>query len=132
MRIGELADASGVSTKALRYYEDEGLLPDPPRTASGYRDYGPEALDRVAFIRSAQAAGLTLRQIRETLLIRDGGQPPCRHVAALVDQRLDEVEQRLRELRETRAQLRRLQRRLTGLDPADCSPSVVCAAIPVS
>lgn len=129
VRIGELAQACGVTAKTLRYYEGEGLVPEPARTAAGYRDYDPEILDRIAFIRSAQAAGLTLRQIRETLLIRDGGQPPCRHVAELVEHRLDEVEQRLRELRHTRAQLRRLQQRLVGLDPADCPPSSICAAV---
>lgn len=129
MRIGELAEASGVSAKTLRFYETEGLLPEPHRTGGGYRDYRPQILARVAFIRSAQAAGLTLRQIRETLLIRDGGQPPCRHVAELVEHRLDEVEQRLRQLRETRSQLRQLRQRLAGLDPADCPPSAICAAI---
>lgn len=129
MRIGELARACGVTAKTLRYYETQGLLPEPARTAGGYRDYGPEMIARVGFVRSAQAAGLTLRQIRETLLVRDGGQPPCRHVAELVEHRLDEVEQRLRELRHTRTQLRQLQQRLRGLDPADCPPSAICAAI---
>ena len=129
MRIGELAAATGVSAKTLRFYETEGLVHAPDRTPGGYRDYPAEVADRVAFIRQAQAAGLTLRQIGEILAVRDGGQPPCRHVADLVDRRLDEVEQRMRELRATRAQLRRLKERLAVLDPADCPPSAICAAI---
>jgi DNA-binding transcriptional MerR regulator len=129
MRIGEVASTTGVTTKTLRFYEAEGLLHGPERTASGYRDYPPEAVDRVAFIRHAQAAGLTLRQIREILAVRDDGQAPCRHVADLVDRRLAEVEQRLRELRATRTQLRQLAQRLEALDPADCPPSTICAAI---
>lgn len=129
MRIGELADATGVTTKTLRFYEAEGLLHEPDRTSGGYRDYPPETVDRVAFIRLAQAAGLTLRQVGEILLIRDGGHAPCRHVADLVKDRLDEVEQRLRELRGTRTQLRELKQRLTTLDPADCPPSAICSAI---
>jgi DNA-binding transcriptional MerR regulator len=129
MRIGEVASTTGVTTKTLRFYEAEGLLHGPERTASGYRDYPPEAVDRVAFIRHAQAAGLTLRQIREILAVRDDGQAPCRHVADLVDRRLAEVEQRLRELRATRTQLRQLAQRLEALGPADCPPSTICAAI---
>jgi MerR family transcriptional regulator, copper efflux regulator len=118
--IGELAGHTGTSTKTLRFYEDEGLLPAPARTPSGYRDYPAEAVERVAFIRDAQRAGFTLRQIGQILHIRDAGQPPCQHVGQLVAQRLAEVEQRLTELRQTRAELRELARRTRELDPADC------------
>lgn len=129
MRIGELAAAAGVTAKTLRFYEAEGLLHEPSRTSAGYRDYGPAAVARVRFVRQAQAAGLTLRQIGEILEVRDGGQAPCRHAADLVEQRLAEVEQRLRELRATRAQLRGLRERLEALDPADCPPQAICAAV---
>jgi DNA-binding transcriptional MerR regulator len=76
MLIGELATATGVSTKTLRFYEADGLLFEPDRTSAGYRDCADTAIDRVVFIRQAQAAGLTLAQIRQILTIRDGGQPP--------------------------------------------------------
>jgi DNA-binding transcriptional MerR regulator len=130
MRIGELAAATGVAAKTLRFYEGQGLLAAPNRTAAGYRDYAPEVADRVVFIRHAQAAGLTLRQIREIIEVRDGGRAPCRHADDLVARRLAEVERRLRDLHDTRAQLRALQRRLADLDPTDCPPSAICAAIP--
>lgn len=130
MRIGQLADAAGVSAKTVRYYESEGLLHEPDRTPSGYRDYDADTVDRLAFIRHAQAAGLTLRQIREILEVRDGGHAPCRHVADLVAHRLDEVERRLDELQHTHEQLRQLKQRLDALDPADCAPSAICSAIP--
>ena len=129
MRIGQLAAATGVTTKTLRYYESEGLLHEPDRTPSGYRDYPADTIDRLAFIRHAQASGLTLRQIREILEIRDGGHAPCHHVADLVEHRLDEVERRLRELQHTQQQLRQLKQRLDTLEPADCPPSAICAAI---
>lgn len=77
MRIGQLADAAGVSAKTVRYYESEGLLHEPDRTPSGYRDYDADTVDRLAFIRHAQAAGLTLRQIREILEVRDGAHAPA-------------------------------------------------------
>jgi MerR family transcriptional regulator, copper efflux regulator len=80
MRIGELAERSGVSAKTIRYYEDIGLLPAPARLASGYRDYEPSTLDRLAFIRAAQAVGLSLGEIRGIVALRDEGQTPCGHV----------------------------------------------------
>jgi DNA-binding transcriptional MerR regulator len=130
MRIGQLATATGVTAKTLRFYEAEGLLPEPDRTPAGYRDYPADATGRVAFIRQAQAAGLTLAQIGQILAIRDHGQPPCQHVAALVDQRLDDVTHRLAELEQTRDELLALRDRLTDLDPADCHDTDICAAIP--
>lgn len=120
MRIGELARHTGTTAKTLRFYEAEGLLPEPVRTRSGYRDYPTEAVDRVAFIRDAQQAGFALRQIGQILDIRDGGQPPCRHVGQLIDQRIAEVERRLIELQHTRTHLRELAARTRRLDPADC------------
>lgn len=129
MLIGEVAEATGVSTKALRYYEAEGLLHEPARTSGGYRDYKSEVVDRVGFIKQAQAAGLTLRQIGQVLAIRDDGHSPCRHVGELVDQQLADVERRLADLRRTRTQLREVRGRLDGLEPADCDPSAVCSAI---
>src|SRR5438477_11979803 len=98
MRIGEIATQAGVLAKTIRFWEDEHLLPQPARTPAGYRDYGPAILERLAFIRHAQAAGLTLDAIRQILDIRDGAQPPCVHVTGLIAQRLAEVETRLAEL----------------------------------
>lgn len=120
MRIGELAQHTGTTAKTLRFYEDQGLLPEPGRTGSGYRDYPPQAADRVRFIRDAQKAGLALRQIGQILDIRDGGQAPCAHVGQLIEHRIAEVEQRLAELRQTRTHLRELAARTRQLDPADC------------
>ena len=57
MLIGELAKRTGTTAKTLRFYEDEGLLPEPTRTSGGYRDYPAESADRVEFIRGAQQAG---------------------------------------------------------------------------
>ena len=75
MRIGELANRSGLATTALRYYEKAGLLPESARTVSGYRDYDGDTVPRLAFIRAAQAIGLSVAEIREVIGIRDGGTP---------------------------------------------------------
>jgi DNA-binding transcriptional MerR regulator len=120
MRIGEIAGRAGVTAKTIRFWEDQRLLAPPGRTPAGYRDYDPAILDRLAFIRHAQAAGLTLAAIRQVLEIRDGGQPPCVHVTDLIGRRLAEVEARLAELGRTRDQLVVLAARAAALDPADC------------
>ena len=120
MRIGEVAGQAGVPAKTIRFWEEQDLLPQPTRTTAGYRDYDPAILDRLTFIRQAQAAGLTLGQIRQILHIRDGGQPPCVHVTGLIAQRLSEVETRLAELACTRDQLTALAIRGAAQDPADC------------
>ena len=120
MRIGEAAGRAGVPAKTIRFWEDQRLLPEPARTAAGYRDYDPAIVERLAFIRHAQAAGLTLEHIRQVLDIRDSGQPPCVHVAGLIAQRMAEVEARLAELTRTRDQLVVLAARAAAQDPADC------------
>ncbi|MER7847046.1 heavy metal-responsive transcriptional regulator [Kitasatospora sp. NPDC096077] len=126
MRIGELAARAGVSTKAVRFYEQAGLLPAPPRTPGGYRDYPPRAADRLAFVRGAQAAGLTLGEIREVLRIRDDGQAPCGHVTALLAEHLRAVEQRIAELTRARAELLRLTGTAAATDPATCTEDDIC------
>ena len=120
MKIGEVAERSGVPAKTIRFWEDHRLLPAPARTPVGYREFDPAILERLAFIRHAQAAGLTLEHIRQVLDIRDEGQPPCVHVAGLIARRLAEVEARLAELARTRDQLAALAARAAAQDPADC------------
>src|SRR5258708_25671700 len=105
MRIGEIAGRAGVPAKTIRFWEDQHLLPAPARTRSGYRDYAPAILERLAFIRQAQAAGLTLEHIRHVVDIRDVGQPPCGHVTGLITRPLSEVEARLAELASARRPL---------------------------
>jgi DNA-binding transcriptional MerR regulator len=126
MRIGELAARFGVSVKALRYYDDVGILRPATRTASGYRLYGDDALAQLAFVRAAQAVALTLGEIREVIALRDRGEIPCGHVLELIQRRAAELDDRVAELQALRDQLRRLARRARRLDPRDCAPDRVC------
>jgi DNA-binding transcriptional MerR regulator len=128
VRIGEIARQAAVPAKTIRFWEGQGLVPEPARTATGYRDYDPGILERLAFVRHAQAAGLTLEQIRQILDIRDSGQPPCVHVTRLIAGRLDEVEARLAELTRARDQLVALAQRAAAQDPAGCQG--YCSIIP--
>jgi MerR family transcriptional regulator, copper efflux regulator len=129
MRIGELAAVSGVTAKTIRYYEDIGVLDPPARTPSGYRQYTPEATNRLAFIRSAQAVGLSLGEIRGIVALRDRGTTPCGHVLDLITARAADLDRRISELQRLRAELGRLEDRAQHLDPADCDPRRVCHLI---
>ena len=126
MQIGKLASRSGVATKTIRYYEAIGLLPPPARSASGYRDYDTSTLDRLAFVRAAQAVGLSLGEIRSIVALRDEGQTPCSHVLDLLRTRSAELDRRITELRTLRGELNRLVARAERLDPADCDPARIC------
>lgn len=126
MRIGELANSAGTTTKTLRFYEDQGLLPATKRTPAGYRDYTAESLPRVNFIHRGQAAGLTLAQIRNILDIRDHGEAPCDHVRELLDARLTDIDHQLQRLTDLRSTLTELRDQAAQVDPSTCSSDQVC------
>jgi DNA-binding transcriptional MerR regulator len=72
-KTGELAERTSVPAKTIRFWEGEGLVPEPARTPSGYRDYDSDAADRIEFIRHAQTAGLNLAQIRQSFVAEASG-----------------------------------------------------------
>ncbi|WP_024795003.1 heavy metal-responsive transcriptional regulator [Tomitella biformata] len=126
MRIGQLAEATGTTTKTLRFYEESGLLTPAERLASGYRDYTDEAVGQVGFIHRGQAAGLTLAQIRQILEIRERGQTPCSHVQGLLGERLDELDAQITELLALRETISHLHANASKPDPNSCSADQVC------
>ena len=130
MRIGDIAHQAGVSVKTIRYYERIGILAPAERESNGYRSYEPEVLDRLIFTRSAQAAGLTLGEIREVIAFRERGETPCAHVLELIEQRASELTARIAELEALRAELNILTERGRDLDPTACSPNSICHIIP--
>lgn len=129
MLISEVAHQSGISAKTLRYYEEIGLLDAPARSPSGYRLYDDPTLDRLAFIRSAQAVGLTLGEIRGIVALRDDGEMPCGHVLELLRRRAAEIDRTIGDLRALKHELHRLVERAQNLDPSECDPSHVCHLI---
>ncbi len=130
MQIGELAQQVGVSTKALRFYEQAGVLAEPPRRPSGYRDYDQTALARLRFVKGAQAAGLTLAEIVQIVAVRAAQGPPCTHVVGLLDRHAADLDRRITELASARDEVERLRERAAGLDPADCTAYGICHVIP--
>ena len=119
MKIGELAGAVGVTTKTIRFYESYGLLPEPPRTASGYRSYEDADAERLRFIKTAQRLGLTLDEIRGIIAFRDRGERPCGYVADVLDRQVRGLDRRIEEMRQLRDELRQLQSRAAQKPSAD-------------
>ncbi|MBI4409987.1 MAG: heavy metal-responsive transcriptional regulator [Gemmatimonadetes bacterium] len=132
MTIGGLARAAGVSADTLRYYERLGLLPRAQRSSAGYRLFDPSAADRIAFIRKAQALGLTLEEVREVLRIAADGTAPCQHVRAALSSRLSEVDTRIEELESLRRTLTRALARSRALPVAGRCVCGIIEAEPVS
>lgn len=108
--IGQVTKQSGASRKALRLYEAAGILPAPRRTATGYRVYGADALDLLAFVRQAQRLGFSLDEIKEIAAIKRAGRAPCSHVLDLVRRKAKELDQTLSDLMTVRKGLRTLLR----------------------
>ncbi len=99
LTIGALAKQAGVPTSTVRYYERRGLLRPDGRSEGNYRIYGEEALDRLQFLRSAQAAGFTLSDISALLQFRDGDTAPCKEVQDLITVRLAQVVEQIDHLK---------------------------------
>lgn len=125
MRIGELANITGTTTKTLRFYEAAGLLNAAPRTAAGYRQFADEAVGRLDFIRRGRTAGLALAQIRQIIEIRDAGTAPCQHVRDLLGSRLEALDRQIAELQALRETVSAL-RVAADTDTGTCRPEDVC------
>jgi MerR family mercuric resistance operon transcriptional regulator/MerR family gold-responsive transcriptional activator of gol and ges genes len=108
MTIGALAKAVGVNVQTVRYYERRGLVVPMHRKDSGYRVYGGEALQRLRFIRNAQALGFTLREIAELLGLRVSSTARCGSVQVKALAKLDQVQHKVRELQKLARALRDL------------------------
>jgi DNA-binding transcriptional MerR regulator len=108
VQSGELSRLAGISTDTLRHYERLGVLPKPPRTNGGYRDYPANSLDRVRLIQSALKVGFSLPELATILRMRDRGDVPCHRVRAIAEHKLEEVKQQINDLLGMRDQLERI------------------------
>jgi MerR family copper efflux transcriptional regulator len=121
LTIGQLARRAGVGIETVRFYERQGLLPKPPRTPSGYRQYSPDALGRLAFISRAKALGFALREIAELLALDASREATCDDVKERAQRKLAETEAQLAELTRVRDTLRGLIAQC-GTGPAGTCP----------
>jgi MerR family transcriptional regulator, copper efflux regulator len=126
LKIGDVSKQSGIGIEALRFYEKSGLLDKPSRTFSGYRVYGPEILERLAFIKRAQVLGFSLDEIKRVIEDARTGQSPCDEVREIVRRRLEELDERMREMRRYRKEL---AENLEEWDKVGRAPGHICGLI---
>ncbi len=115
--IGQLARSAGIATSAVRYYERRKLLPSEGRTEGNYRYYGAAALERLRFLRAAQAIGFTLEDIATLLDFSDGKTSPCKEVQALIETRLGDIRTRIDQMNEVETVLASLLRMCRRNEP---------------
>ncbi len=120
--IGQVARKAGVGIETVRFYEREGLLEEPPRRPSGYRQYDEQVIKRIHFIKRAQKLGFSLKEITELLLLRMDGQTSCEEVKQHTEAKIAEVEQKLIELQRMRQALLQVAALCTGEGPASACP----------
>lgn len=120
MRIGELAKATNCPVETIRYYEQQGLLPEPYRTENNYRVYNEHHLARLKFIRNCRSLDMTHEEIRELLkLVVDTPKEDCLAISSLLDEHLQHVNSRILELQELQKTLLALRKHCTGSSSID-------------
>ena len=110
MKIQEFAQATGLSTKTIRYYESVGILPSPKRMPNGYRDYDVQDVERARFVAGMRSLDLSLDEIQELLAMRDRREAPCRTLIDLIEQKANQIEERIQLLQQMEVDLRQLHR----------------------
>ncbi|MGE0327860.1 MAG: MerR family DNA-binding protein [Polyangiaceae bacterium] len=122
LSIGQVAKAVGIGVETIRFYERQGLLSQPERKRSGYRQYSPEAVARVRFIRRAKGLGFTLKEIRELLSLRVDPARTCADVRNFARTKIVEIQERVDELERIQRALERLARSCRGKGPLQECP----------
>lgn len=118
--IGSLSKQTGCNIETIRYYEREGLLPNPPRTGGGHRMYDDEHLKRLTFIRRSRELGFTLEAVRDLLRMVDGEHYTCAEVKSLTLNHLKDVRGKLSDLKKLEKVLKQLADRCTGDEAPKC------------
>lgn len=118
MRIGKLAGQAGCPVETVRYYEREGLLPAPRRSAGNYRVYGPEHAERLAFIRRCRSLDMSLPEIRTLLAAVERPEADCGPINALLDEHIGHVAARIAELKQLKFELDAIRAHCKGSAPA--------------
>ena len=118
--IGALSEQTGVNIETIRYYEREGLLPHPPRTAGGHRSFSEDHLKRLTFIRRSRELGFSLAEIRVLLALVDGGSYTCGEIKALTLEHAESVRSKISDLRRIKRILLDISSRCEGGAVPEC------------
>lgn len=119
MKIGELAARAGCDVQTVRFYEREGILPEPEREASGYRRYGEQHVQRLLFVRHCRSLDMSLGEVWVLLRFMDAPEEGCGEVNQVLDEHIGHVSRRIKELRLLEKQLKELRQRCGDERTAD-------------
>lgn len=122
MTIKKTAQLAGVGVETVRFYERENLIPAPPRTESGYRQYPPEAVDRIRFIKRAQGLGFSLPEIRDLLSLTLAHGTTAADIRARAQRKIADIDQKIETLQRMRSSLERVTRACQGHGPLEECP----------
>ena len=122
MTIGEVAKQTALGIETIRFYERQGLIPDPPRRRSGYRQYPDETVARLLFIKRAKELGFSLKQIAEILALRVDPETTAGAIKQRVEEKIEDVEGKIRSLRRIRKALVELDESCCGCGPTSECP----------
>lgn len=122
LTIGQVAGAAEVGVETIRFYERRGLIEEPPRRASGYRQYPPEAVQRIRFIRRAKDLGFSLGEVKELLALRIDPQATSADVRGRAKAKIDDITGKIKTLEKMRGALEALVASCSGSGPvSECS-----------
>src|SRR5260370_16041867 len=122
LSMGQVARRAGVGVETVRFSEREGLLEEPPRRASGYRQYSEQVVSRLRFIKRAQQLGFSLKEIAELLQLRVDAQTSCEEIKLRTGAKIAEVERKMVELQRMRQALLQVASLCTGPGPTSACP----------
>lgn len=114
LTIGQVARSTGVGIETIRFYERKGLIEDPPRKESGYRQYPEDTITRLQFIRRAKELGFSLKEIEELIALRLGPESTCGDVKRRAELKIADIDKRVRDLKKMKMTLVELTRKCTG------------------
>lgn len=124
MTIGQVAKQAGVNIQTVRFYERKGLVTPASRRASGYRQYTPEAVKRIQFIKHAQEIGFSLREIEDLLSLRVDPGMTCADVKTRAEEKMAEVERKITKLQHMQRALEALVAQCDGHGPVSACPII--------
>ena len=120
--IGQLAKKARVNVETVRYYERRGLIPEPPRRRSGYRQYSRDDVARIRFIKRAKELGFSLKEISELLSLRADPQTTCGDVKGQAEAKIADIEGKVRALQRMKEALKKLAASCGGYGPTSECP----------
>lgn len=120
--VGQVAREAEVNIETVRFYERKGLLPQPPRTSSGYRIYSMDTVKRIRFIKRSQHLGFSLKEITDLLSLRVAQDVECDQVRKKAEEKISEIQNKIKDLNRMKSALTRLVSRCKSQEPTGCCP----------